>query len=56
MMRIFSHVIISMVTRIQLGIKTWHVIHYEKSCLSKPHYLATKTQNKLIYNYYAIIS
>jgi hypothetical protein len=29
--------------------------HNEKSRPLKPHYPATKTQNKLIYNYYAII-
>jgi len=31
------------------------VIHYEKLRLPKPHYLATKIQKKLVYNYYATI-
>ncbi len=30
-------------------------IHYEKLHLLKPHYHATKTQKKLIYNYYVTI-
>ncbi len=30
-------------------------LHYEKSHMLKPHCPTTKTQKKLIYNYYVII-
>ncbi len=31
-------------------------IHYEKLCLQKPHYLATRAENPLKYNYVATMS
>jgi hypothetical protein len=30
-------------------------VYYEKSCLSKPHYLTTKIKKKRLDNYYATI-
>jgi len=38
--------------RTELNVKKFmFFIHFEKSCLVEPHYLATKVPKQLIYNY-----